>query len=302
MPGASIHPGPVEADRLAAYLGGEQGSDLVDFMVRKLFGGAEKASDPQVRALAAELGWIDPETGSFTQNGWFAADSCREYRFWEERGGRLPFEDADHGPQREEFAGRAVLEVGCGMGANLMSLHGTAGALLGVEPVETYRQLGAALREKEGRGGIEVRDGSGEAIPAPDASQDIVLLVSAHQYMEIGAALREMARVLRPGGELIVIGGTIDSFGGVAKGLRLALGGSLPEAKEHLRTVVNTLGYMAFERRILVRKSAWSTAHPVYPRAGFMVRKLVDAGLKPVGSPLPIPPETCFRARKPLAA
>ncbi len=43
------------------------------------------------------------------------------------------------------------------------------------------------------------------ALPFPDASFDIVTCrTAAHHYPELGAPVREMARVLRPGGRLVV--------------------------------------------------------------------------------------------------
>jgi SAM-dependent methyltransferase len=298
--------GPAEFDAARAAILGADGAALLGFMAARALGempaGAEAARG---RAAAAALGWIDPATGRLTQAGGLAADSCREHRFWRERGRRLPFEGAAPHLAAEHFRGRDVLEIGCGMGANLMSLAGVAGSLAGIEPVGLYRQLGAILGAREGLAPVEVRAGSGEAIPAPDASADIVLCVTAHQYMEIGPALAEMARVLRPGGELILIGGTLGTY--LGEGLRPVLGalgaGAPRAALAGLRacavTVANTLGYMAAGRRPIPARGPASTARPVYPTTGWMLAALARAGLEPVGAPVRLPPETCFRARRP---
>lgn len=292
-----MEPSEAEIRRMRARLETADIDALVDFMVRTLFSGPAEAADPAARALAAELGWIEPGSGRFTSLGWLAADSCREYRFWTERDGRLPFEGAGGAPGRAAFAGRSVLEIGCGMGANLMSLEGVAGARLGIEPVAVYRELGAVFRARAGLAPVEIRPGRAEALPLPEASADIVLCVTAHQYMDIPAALAEMARVLRPGGELLLIGGSLDTY--LRQGLRPVLGGSLSAAANYLRTVANTLGYMVLRRRPLARRGQGATANPVYPGPRFMRRRIREAGLEPVGAPVPIPPETCYRARRP---
>lgn len=47
-----------------------------------------------------------------------------------------------------------------------------------------------------------VVDGVGESMPFTHAEFDRVLIYSAHQYMNIPKALKEIFRVLRPGGQL----------------------------------------------------------------------------------------------------
>jgi SAM-dependent methyltransferase len=53
--------------------------------------------------------------------------------------------------------------------------------------------------------GIEVREGSGEAIPVDDASADLVTVSSAWHWLDPDAAPFEVARVLRDGGRLAVL-------------------------------------------------------------------------------------------------
>jgi SAM-dependent methyltransferase len=52
---------------------------------------------------------------------------------------------------------------------------------------------------------VEALDGTAEAIPLPDAAVDAVFVGSAFHWFDGPAALREIHRVLRPGGGLAII-------------------------------------------------------------------------------------------------
>lgn len=260
---------------------------VVRTMTDRFFGRADDA-DPG-RAAAEALGWLDPGSGRFTERGRAAADSCREYRFWIERDRRLPFERGAPPLAAAHFAGRTTVEVGCGMGANLMSIAAARGRCVGIEPVPIYRQLGDIFREIAGLAPVGIHEGSGEAIPVGDGEADIVLCVTAHQYMDVRAALAEMARILRPGGELILIGGTLGAY------LRGVSGSGL---RADAITIANTLGYMAAGRRPIPPRGPSSTSRPVYPTTGHILRLLRRAGLAPAGT-VQLGQETGFFASRP---
>lgn len=284
---------PEEEARLREVLGaGDAFAATVREMSERVFGRPGEGEGPG-RAAAAALGWIEPGgaggSGRLTRIGWLAGDSCREHRFWEERGRQLPFERGAAPLTAGHFAGRVVFEVGCGMGANLMSLAELPGRRVGVEPAPVYRQLGDAFREILGLPALEVREGTGEAIPAADGEAEVVLCVTAHQYMDVRAALAEMARILRPGGELVLIGGTLGAY------LR---GCSPARFRADAITVVNTLGYMATARRPFPARGP-STSRPIYPTVRHMIRLLKRAGFTLEGAPIRLGTETCFVARKP---
>jgi len=95
-----------------------------------------------------------------------------------------------------------VVEVGAGAGANFAHYPPTVTQLVAVEP-EPYlrsRALDAATRAAVP---VEVVDGVADALPLPDASVDaaVVSLVLC-SVRDQAAALGEVRRVLRPGGEL----------------------------------------------------------------------------------------------------
>ena len=253
------------------------------------------------QALAEELGLVRRGTRELTETGWFVADACREYVFWLERDRRLPF--GDHLPDlvAEAIDGHSVLEIGSGSGVNLMSMamSGRAAEVVGLEPVEAYRQMGAVLAEAEGLGPILVEPGAAERLPFEDARFDTVLCVSAHQYFDVVPALAQIARVLRPGGEVVMISGTLGSFVRGSSGCLLGRNG-LSGVKNYVVTVANTLGYMSLGRRVLVRPSKWTTAYPIYPSRASMRRMIARAGLRSAdGLPPRVGMETCFRAIKP---
>lgn len=288
---------PEEFQRSREILLGSDLPDLARCMTRIYFREPDPAIPPAIRAAIEDLGWIRPGSLQLTQLGWFAADSCREYCFWRDRDRRLPF--ADEAPElvAEAFDGKSVLEIGSGCGANLMSLAGTAREVVGLEPMGIYRQLGSVLAESEGIGGIRVQEGHAETLPFGEARFDTVLCVTAHQYFQIAPALREIARVLKEAGELVIIGSTLGLFAG--RGAGRALGGSLSELKNYVVTMANTLGYMTLRRRVLVAPSRWSTAYPIYPSRRAMGRLIAEAGLDLARPPRRIGAEYCFRARKP---
>ena len=96
---------------------------------------------------------------------------------------------------------RRVLDVGCGAGQTLVGcgLHRPE-ALAEAWGVDLDAAARAVGRPRWPR--LRLLAARGESLPFPDDSFDLVLSRVALPYMDIPAALREFARVLRPGGEL----------------------------------------------------------------------------------------------------
>lgn len=93
-----------------------------------------------------------------------------------------------------------VLDVGGGTGGVSAPLRDRVAGVLVVEPGEALVRRG---RDRYPRIGFAV--GDGRALPLPDASVDAVLLVEVlHHVRNASAVLAEAARVLRPGGSLLV--------------------------------------------------------------------------------------------------
>jgi ubiquinone/menaquinone biosynthesis C-methylase UbiE len=101
-------------------------------------------------------------------------------------------------------AGLRILDAGCGDAALAVALA-QRGAL--VTGVDADPRILAAARARAEASGVapELMQGDVRALPFADASFDIVLAVTVLCFVDnAGLAVREMARVLRPGGRLVI--------------------------------------------------------------------------------------------------
>jgi ubiquinone/menaquinone biosynthesis C-methylase UbiE len=115
----------------------------------------------------------------------------------------------------DDWAGRVVLDVGCGTGFHLPWFAQTAASVVGVEP---HADLVALARRRTRRlPNVAVHHGAAQALPVPDASVDVVHARWAYFFgpgCEPGLA--ELDRVVRRGGTAFVIDNdpTRSTFGG----------------------------------------------------------------------------------------
>jgi len=97
-------------------------------------------------------------------------------------------------------SGTKVLDLAAGTGKFTALLVPTGAEVVAVEPV---KEMGDQLRASVE--GVEVLEGTAEAIPLPDGSLDVVTVAQAFHWFEPDAALSEIARVLRPRGGLAMV-------------------------------------------------------------------------------------------------
>ncbi len=96
-----------------------------------------------------------------------------------------------------------IADLGCGTAALTAELAGCVRQVIGVD--QSPAMLKAARRRTAGMENVELRRGTLEAIPIADNSCDAALLVLVLTYVEHPAqVLKEAARILRPGGRLVV--------------------------------------------------------------------------------------------------
>jgi ubiquinone/menaquinone biosynthesis C-methylase UbiE len=108
-------------------------------------------------------------------------------------------------------AGSRVVDVGSGTGMWSQLLAEALGAeVVGVEPSQRMRAV-AAREHAHPR--VRYVAGSAERIPRPDAACDVAFLSHVLHHVEDRAAcVAELARVLRPGGLVLVRGSLRDSL------------------------------------------------------------------------------------------
>ena len=106
--------------------------------------------------------------------------------------------------------GSRGLDVGCGVGLYTLWLAeavGPAGRVLGIEPsAERVEAARALAGERLGPPRLEFREGDGTAVDAADGTFDWLWCGNVlHHIADTGAALKEFARVVRPGGRLVIL-------------------------------------------------------------------------------------------------
>jgi SAM-dependent methyltransferase len=109
------------------------------------------------------------------------------------------------GPIRE---GDAVLDVGCGGGVDTMvaaMMAGPAGKAVGIDLIPEMLERAEHNLAKSGLTNVTFRQASGESLPFPDASFDVVISNGVFNLIpDKQKALQEALRVLKPGGRFMI--------------------------------------------------------------------------------------------------
>lgn len=113
------------------------------------------------------------------------------------------------GPQ----PGERVVDVGAGMGAGTVLAARAGAAVTAVEPTTFLRRiLFARCRLQRARRRIDVVDGTAEHLPVDDGSIDAVWAVNTmHHWNDPERGSSEIARVLRPGGRVVLVDEDFDN-------------------------------------------------------------------------------------------
>jgi ubiquinone/menaquinone biosynthesis C-methylase UbiE len=101
----------------------------------------------------------------------------------------------------------SVLDLGCGAGhASFALARGGARRVVAYDLAAQMLDVVAAEARVRGYGQIETCTGAAEQLALADASFDaVVTRYSAHHWLDVRRAIREVTRILKPGGTLVVI-------------------------------------------------------------------------------------------------
>jgi ubiquinone/menaquinone biosynthesis C-methylase UbiE len=98
-----------------------------------------------------------------------------------------------------------VLKIGIGSGLNLPFYSSNARQVIGLDPSPKLLAMARRASRADSRS-VELIEGSAESIPLEDASADTVVTTwTLCSIPDAPQALRNMRRVLRPGGRLLFV-------------------------------------------------------------------------------------------------
>ncbi|WP_380182788.1 class I SAM-dependent methyltransferase [Kalamiella sp. sgz302252] len=100
----------------------------------------------------------------------------------------------------------SLLDVGCGAGHASFIAAGQVAQVTAYDLSEKMLQVVREAAKERGLTNLHTAHGPAEALPFTDASFDVVISrYSAHHWHDVGLALREIKRVLKPGGKFILM-------------------------------------------------------------------------------------------------
>lgn len=117
------------------------------------------------------------------------------------------------GPELAELANAVapslqarVLDLGCGAGHVSFQVAPLAGEVVAYDLSPEMLKVVAAAADEKRLGNINVQQGAAERLPFADESFDFVFSrFSAHHWRDPAQALREVRRVLKPGGQVAFV-------------------------------------------------------------------------------------------------
>lgn len=103
-----------------------------------------------------------------------------------------------------EFAGKAVLEIGQGVGTDLVRMAENGAIVSAIDLTERHVKLARNNLDQHGLS-CDLRQGDASKLPFADASFDLVYSIGVlHHTPDIEDCLLEAHRVLKPGGRIVI--------------------------------------------------------------------------------------------------
>lgn len=132
-----------------------------------------------------------------------------------------------------------VADIGAGTGISSRLLADRGVRVIAVEPNGPMRE------SAEPHPRVEFRDGSAEKTGLPDRSVDLVVAAQAFHWFKAEEALAEFARILKPGGRLVIMWNARDNAdpftSGYIQAIR-AVGGEHPAEMREFHPGITTAG------------------------------------------------------------
>lgn len=99
-----------------------------------------------------------------------------------------------------------VIDLGCGAGHASFIAASVVNNVVAYDLSAQMLEVVAKAAKDKGLNNIEVQQGVAESLPFADNSADVIISrYSAHHWHDVGQALREARRVLKPGGKIIMM-------------------------------------------------------------------------------------------------
>ena len=267
-------------------LASERGESVLDVLARIGQGAQPDPSNAELTAEFEHAGLGRVTGAGFRPNdlGQKCADAAREYRFWLDRKRKIHGEDDHPALRLENFRDQRVLEIGPSWGCNLFRIRSVTAHARGVEIEPTYISFAEIFARREGVTPPEIDLGRAETLPYADASFDSVLCFSSLEYTDLRVALREIERVLVPGGSVVF------SFPALTR-IVVDLWQSRFDPgrfRYYATALINSISYGYLGRRLFGAVEGRSTARPVH-----LPLKRVFALVKAAGLQVRLEHTTC---------
>lgn len=179
--------------------------------------------------------------------------------------------------------GDSILDVGCGTGTLLLAAAarvGPSGRLHGIEPAG--EMIAHARSKAKARGlSIDIVKGSADSLPYPASTFDAVFCTLALHHVSPALrtdAVREMRRVLRPGGRIVVAD--------LQRPRSIAAALSVVSLLHHFGSHAHALGVLDIEPQLVDLGFASVTRHSLGSGAIGAVAGRLGAGAHPPPQPL----------------